>query len=104
MSKHTQGQWAVTDDRFIAVDDVELICEVYDRANFIPRGRTIVPDEETAEANLKLICASPDLLHALESFVVSMDYSNEQFEGHNEAYRRDVCLARALDAIKKATV
>lgn len=68
--KHTQGEWKITDDRFIAVDEKELICEVYDRANFLPKNGTIVPDEEHAEANAKLIAAAPDLYQVVKDLIM----------------------------------
>ena len=75
-TKFTKGEWKITDDRFIAVDEKELVCEVYDRANFLPRPGTIVPDEETAEANAKLIAAAPEMFEALKTMLMFIKESS----------------------------
>lgn len=55
---------------------------------------------EQARANARLIAAAPDLRGATKSFMASMS-NVEQFVGHNQSYREQVCVPRATRALNK---
>lgn len=54
----------------------------------------IIGDTKITQEDVKQLCS------ALESFMVSMN-SDEQFVGHNQAYRETVCVPRAKEILDK---
>lgn len=91
---YTPGEW-MTKDGFVSVDDKLLICEVYDRANFLPRNGTTVPDEWQGAANARLITAAPDMLKALQAIYAA------PFE--DGTWNHKAAMDAVYKAIKKAT-
>lgn len=92
-TKHTPGPWTMEDKNFIVADEKVMITEVYDRANYVPRNGYVIPDEETAEANARLISAAPKMLEALQKITQSHPDGNPMHL---------IQIARA--AISKATL
>ena len=60
MAQHTPGPWTIGGDLISNQKSREEICKVLSRW----RERMFSPDQETANANARLIAAAPDLLEA----------------------------------------
>lgn len=88
---HIKGEWRVNDSGQAAKHYREFVIDQDDEIVAICMG----DNREEAEANAKLIAASPDLLEALTKLVA---WANIK-DGSNSQQLRDDCLS----AIKKAT-
>lgn len=80
---HTPGPWSYTLSRSTS-DDEHDVYEIHGNESKLPlhtwvaSARTCQVEPEIAEANARLIAASPDLLAALEKFVGTCDRGNPQ--------------------------
>jgi hypothetical protein len=86
MSKHTAGRWKIDDEQpamekgavlFRILSDegkwIADLCEASDRPDLRARGWTPVAE---AEANARLIAASPALLAACKAFLAKLEGTN----------------------------
>ena len=76
--------------------------EIYVEGIAIARIPKTKENEEEAEANAKLICASPELLESVQNFLGIFDtpIARRKF-GHSEFFNETIEIARK--ALKKAT-
>lgn len=92
-SKHTPGEWKVSG--IIVESDELIICSCH---SYTRKGSC---SNREAEANAKLMAAAPELLHRLNSLVLSImahpDYTGEENEEWTDL------IESANGAIKKAT-
>ena len=97
-TKHTKGEWNykkfdITKIQYsysIQSSNGDVICKML---------RDDSDDNQTEEANAKLIAAAPELLEALESMVA---YGNINYAYHSDYFITE--LKKCKQAIKKATL
>lgn len=105
MAEHgfTRGPWAVSKNKARRVTSSGvIICNAVMRNQGGPRHKAFLKDEQEAEANARLIAASPTLLEALEDMLSGWRYIREQ---HGDLYGVgwDRCEQAARAAITLAT-
>lgn len=102
--KGTPGEWELQDNAFITEDgsysgtlDIVLLKDEPRRlwiADVKPYGGNGFPGYEQAKANAKLLCASKQMMEALQAFV---DWSNKTCEGMHLLNKAEAALSAALD-------
>jgi hypothetical protein len=103
-TKHTPGPWQLTSVPF-ELRNMDSVAAIYgpltkDGGACFICDISRSPGDKEAEANAKLIAASPELLEALEMLVNSIGFAklNKTDKGQH-----DTAFEKALAAIKKAT-
>ena len=95
--KFTKGEWII-DDIDILSEQGMAICQVYDASD----SHILDQDMEVVSANTKLIAAAPDLLHRLNSIVLSVKAHPDYVNGQEGDEWHDI-VELAEQTIKKAT-
>ena len=97
-TKFTKGEWELDTD-FIYSELSEVICDID------PIGvskKVFTRSKEEAISNAKLIAAAPELLHRLNSLVLSVKAHPDYIFGEECDEWHDI-VSLAEEAIKKAT-
>ena len=95
--KFTEGEWII-DDIDILSESGMAICQVYDASD----SHILDMDQDIVNANAKLIAAAPDLLHILNSIVLSVKAHPDYVNGQEGDEWHDI-VELAEQTIKKAT-
>lgn len=102
---YTEGNWKVGRPGTVVSDTVPEKWPDntgHDDKNYY--GGFLIAESVATNDDARLIASAPDMEHALRSFITAMSNIDEKFPGHNEAYLRQVCLPRAIEALKKAGI
>ena len=100
-AKHTPGAWEQEEDSFYisGKDKYPLIAKVEVATSNDGSG----PEYDEAEANARLIAAAPDLLEALEAYILAMDLAaGAKGSGADTRPGRKKARELAVEAIKNA--
>jgi hypothetical protein len=94
--KHTKGEWII-DDSWVVTESKEFaVAKVFQKNPLM--------DKSEAEANLKLVCAAPELLDALMGIMDSALFRNHYIQGGRASGKTHLIeqVKKAGLAIKKA--
>lgn len=83
MVDHTPGPWTLDDGRHVYCCDRQLIATVWRR----DKPCSVIHDDQTTDANARLIAAAPELLDALARLLADYEQAREWLN----AYREDAC-------------
>lgn len=62
----------------------------------------VIPDDEEAEANERLMIAAPEMLEALEMVIVFEDWERYSHPGHEDGLQYADVIAKVRSVIAKA--